>query len=189
MRPGSLGSNINSMKKWKYEVSFFLYVVFLCWAVLFKCSIPSITNMIHYRVVNWRLFYPASEYHSPIVIFEQFCNFMVFIPFGFYLEYRNRKFGKNALYAFLLSFLFETLQYVFAIGISDATDVLMNTLGAVAGQVIMTFLLKVSEEKAEYALNLCFILTLVVCACVIVFGIFSYYRSEIIFMNIGGFYS
>ena len=45
----------------------------------------------------------------------------------------------------LTSFLFELLQYILHIGISDITDIMMNTLGGIIGILFISIL----EKKIE----------------------------------------
>lgn len=69
-------------------------------------------------------------------------NIIWFVPFGMYLEYTGRIKGvlRVALWGFLLSLLIETLQYVLGTGYSELDDLLLNTLGAWAGAVLMRWL-------------------------------------------------
>lgn len=65
-------------------------------------------------------------------------NIAWFLPLGFLLPWeikRLRRLRNLALFAFLFSLAAESLQYVFAVGIFDIDDVILNTLGAVLGWV------------------------------------------------------
>lgn len=65
-------------------------------------------------------------------------NIAWFLPLGFLLPWeiqRLRRLRNLVLFAFLFSLAAETLQYVFAVGIFDIDDVILNTLGAVLGWV------------------------------------------------------
>ena len=42
-----------------------------------------------------------------------------------------------------MSFLYEALQYVFEIGATDITDLLMNTLGGIAGAGLLILLVSI----------------------------------------------
>lgn len=73
-------------------------------------------------------------------------NFILFIPLGFslseYFSSRPLRPGARqtlklaALFAFVFSLCCESLQYVLRVGISELTDVLLNTLGALAGVAV-----------------------------------------------------
>jgi glycopeptide antibiotics resistance protein len=62
-------------------------------------------------------------------------NFMIFIPFGLLLGVNLKKitFWHKLAIICISSFAVETLQFIFAIGITDITDVITNTLGGLAG--------------------------------------------------------
>ena len=63
-------------------------------------------------------------------------NFAIFLPLGILapvLWGRMDRFYKPVLLGFLVSLLFEALQFVFGLGMSDVDDLLLNTLGAAAG--------------------------------------------------------
>lgn len=47
----------------------------------------------------------------------------------------------------LTSLLFEGIQYIFAIGASDTTDVLSNSLGGVIGVVITLVISKITRKN------------------------------------------
>ncbi len=56
-----------------------------------------------------------------------------------------------------ISIIYEILQYVFHIGVSDITDVIMNALGGIVGMVFISLVLKVlskliTDEKKLYIL-------------------------------------
>lgn len=67
-------------------------------------------------------------------------NIVWFVPFGMYLQYMgiSKTLMHTALYGFLFSLLIETLQYVFGTGFSELDDLVLNTLGAWIGGVIVT---------------------------------------------------
>ncbi len=67
-------------------------------------------------------------------------NIVWFVPFGMYLQYMgiSKTLVRTVLYGFLFSLLIETLQYVFGTGFSELDDLVLNTLGAWIGGVIVT---------------------------------------------------
>lgn len=70
-----------------------------------------------------------------------FGNIVWFVPFGMYLQYMgiSKKLARTAFYGFLFSLLIETLQYVFGTGFSELDDLVLNTLGAWIGGVMVHF--------------------------------------------------
>ena len=87
-----------------------------------------------------RLFHGSAE-HRAFMLF----NVLVFMPFGFTLsEFLSvakhfgpkRVLGFVALSAFLISLSIETLQWIFRVGLFEFTDMVLNTLGAIAGSAL-----------------------------------------------------
>lgn len=76
---------------------------------------------------------PNSEYPRTLLM-----NVLLFLPFGISFPYllrgKNRAF-KTAAAALGISFLAEVLQYVFAIGVTEADDLICNTAGALLGSI------------------------------------------------------
>ena len=66
-------------------------------------------------------------------------NIVWFVPFGMYLQYmgKQRTLLRTAVSGFLFSLLIETLQYVFGTGFSELDDLVLNTLGAWIGGVLV----------------------------------------------------
>ena len=71
-------------------------------------------------------------------------NIIWFVPFGMYMQYNGkcRNLLWAAVYGFLLSFLVETLQFVFGTGYSELDDLILNTLGAWLG----AFMVKAGKQ-------------------------------------------
>lgn len=65
-------------------------------------------------------------------------NFIVFVPFGLLLSvaFRHVSLWLKLACISLFSFAVETFQFVFAIGISDVTDLITNTLGGLFGLLL-----------------------------------------------------
>lgn len=89
-------------------------------------------------------------------------NTILFFPFGFLLQMVNKK-NKLSLLQILIPFIasisIEILQYIFSVGVTDITDIICNTLGAVFGAtsyLIFNIVFKKNKEKANRIL-LCFI--------------------------------
>jgi glycopeptide antibiotics resistance protein len=54
----------------------------------------------------------------------------------------------------LLSLAFEVIQWIFAIGASDITDVIGNTFGGILGVILFCFLGKISFKYRMAIVNL-----------------------------------
>jgi len=113
-----------------------LYIVILIWLVLFKFSLH-ISHILshHHRSLNLIPFSAPSIVNGKINYAEMVYNCIFFIPLGLLL---NVNFKKNGLFPkltiiMLFSLTAEIIQYIFAIGASDITDVITNTLGGFLG--------------------------------------------------------
>ena len=72
------------------------------------------------------------------------------VPFGIYggMLARERAGGTVILAGAGFSLFLETLQYLLAMGASDITDVINNTLGAVIGVLLWKAFRKIAGEKS-----------------------------------------
>jgi glycopeptide antibiotics resistance protein len=133
------------------------YLLFLVWAILWKCGIPFIGDGAH-RAINLLPF----NYNTK---WEMQFNLAIFVPFGFFLSAikPERKKIWLILTTLLVSFVLEIIQYILAIGFSDVTDLLLNTLGGVVGIGAFYALKRLfgrHERKATFVI--CILLTLLV---------------------------
>ena len=110
-----------------------LYSIALAWLILFKFSVH-IASVLHYdkRSLN---FVPFSSASGSSV--ESVENVLVFVPFGLLLSvnFHRLSFWSKLLIVLVTSIAAETIQYIFAIGATDITDVITNTLGGLIGIV------------------------------------------------------
>ena len=131
-------------------IFFILYVSALTWIVLFKLTVPSnIVSLSRDRVINVIPFFEVitGEYFDT---FDMIANIIAFIPFGIYtaLVLKEIPTRSKLISAAVLSILYETVQFVFAIGVCAITDVIMNTLGAYIGILVYEFIN--SKTQTEY---------------------------------------
>ncbi len=113
-----------------------LYLVLLTWLVLFKLKFNISTVLhSHHRSLNLGPFAAPSILNGKINYSEIIDNCLFFIPFGLLLNVNFKKVGFLPKLAFILVFSLsaEIIQYIFAIGASDITDVITNTLGGFLG--------------------------------------------------------
>nr|WP_063856925.1 glycopeptide resistance protein VanZ-A [Niallia circulans]CAB61225.1 VayZ protein [Niallia circulans] len=107
-----------------------LYLVTLIWLVLFKLQY-NILSVFHYHQRSLNLI-PFAAHGS---LREMIDNIIIFIPFGLLLNVNFKKVGFLLKFAFILvlSLTFELIQFIFAIGATDMTDVITNTVGGFLG--------------------------------------------------------
>lgn len=124
-----------------------LYLFVLSWLVLFKLSFEPISVIMHYqsRSINVLPFIiPKGGSLS-----EMISNLIVFIPFGLMLSVTLKKvtFRQKLAIVFGFSLITETIQFALAIGTTDITDVIMNTLGGYIGLVAYDASNKYADDK------------------------------------------
>lgn len=77
-------------------------------------------------------------------------NIAAFMPFGAFLPLfwgRCRKLWRTALYGFEFSLFVETLQLISKVGSFDVDDMILNTIGAIAGFFACRALIRRKQER------------------------------------------
>ena len=133
-------------------IVFSIYLLLLVWLVLFKFA-TSLSELPSIRGINLIPFYYDQETGTHLK--EVLYNILVFIPLGVYVQIfkKDWKIIKKCMAAFGVSFLFEAVQFIFAIGASDITDMIGNTLGAIAGIFFCMMMKKIAPEKYISIIN------------------------------------
>lgn len=118
-------------------IVFSIYMILLIWLVLFKFS-TNLENLPDIRNINLIPFRGSMIVNGRIQYSEIIYNMLVFIPLGVYIYIFNNKwsFFKMIIPSLGLSILLEALQYLFAIGATDITDIIANTLGGSVGILV-----------------------------------------------------
>lgn len=138
------------MKKWMQMLTgvlFGYYLLLLTWVILFKMGF-SLEKLDSVRFINWTLFAESAYPDGRMNVSEVMSNILAFIPFGIYLSMLRPQwplYGRTAVIA-LTSFAFEVLQYAFAVGVSDITDFIGNTLGGVVGIACYAAVVRLSKS-------------------------------------------
>ena len=129
----------NNLLNQMIRISFVLYIFLLTWIIVFKFRID-IRNLRYLRTIN---LIPFKEN----ALKEILINIFLFISYGMYLRELTKKKSLTVGIIILTSFIFEVLQYILHIGISDITDVMMNTLGGMVGILLISILEKKRENS------------------------------------------
>ena len=132
------------------------------YTILFLCYLAALLRITVFRsgfgghgfcadgVVNLKLF---AEYLPLIrnrdwgrIIYLFAGNIIWFVPLGMYVQYRKERHGilRAAVFGFALSFLIETMQYLFGTGISELDDLILNTAGAALGALFVRNIMPVT---------------------------------------------
>ena len=126
------------------SIMFFVFYALLLAYALFLRDIQG-AFIIRYRAINFVPFATIIRYFRGVgsdFFNNIYGNVLLFVPAGFYTAVFR---GRLKLYAgmaaiVVFSVLCETAQYVFALGSADIDDVILNTLGGLAGIVLCILL-------------------------------------------------
>ena len=137
---------------------FMIYIAALTWIILFKMEVNifSIFNRYASRRLNLIIFAALFGTGRRFAVLEILMNVIIFIPFGIYMEMLCREWGtaRKVLVMFSCSFAYEALQYIFAIGMADVTDLAANTLGGILGIWLFYAFQKLFKKNADKILNI-----------------------------------
>jgi glycopeptide antibiotics resistance protein len=149
-------------------VLFLIYALLLVGLVLFKFPF-SYQSSGSGRVLNLIPFAGSFTKNGGFRYSEVVDNVLVFVPLGIYICMLKRhwSFVRKIVAIIAITVAFETIQYIFAIGRADITDVLGNTLGGVIGIGIYAALYKVIGARTNRVLNIAGLI-LTVCALLLV---------------------
>ncbi|EGT3799138.1 glycopeptide resistance protein VanZ1 [Clostridioides difficile] len=160
------------MKSRKHNITkglFIVYIIILTWIILFKLQfdISSIETM-NLRSINLVPFAGSLIINNRVDISEIILNVVIFVPFGIYVCMLKEEwsFIKKVIPIFITSLAFETLQYIFALGASDITDLIGNTLGGIIGIAVFMLLSKIFKNNTIKIIN---VLALIVTISVVLF--------------------
>lgn len=130
------------------------YLLALTWIIVFKLQF-SVENLSHLRNINLIPFHESVIVNGKIYLKEIIQNVLVFIPFGLLIHalWEQESLLKQFLPIISTSLLFEVLQFLFAVGASDITDIITNSLGGVIGIMIAVMLSKVSRRHWVKLIN------------------------------------
>ena len=101
-------------------------------------------NMVPFHSIRENLRYG----HSP-VSWDMLYNMVMFVPFGIVYCYHQKNFCiyKAIGLSFLTTFLIEASQFVFKTGVVDIDDLMINTMGSLAGIFLYIVLRKILQWK------------------------------------------
>ena len=140
------------------KILFAVYMAALTWIIVCKMSF-SPRSLDYARSINLIPFGASALANQGIDLSEILLNVLAFLPFGIYagLLFRDWPFGKKLLLFAGVSFGYEALQYAFAIGRSDITDLISNCLGGALGLLLFAWIARLCKTEARTAkcVNVC----------------------------------
>lgn len=135
-------------------IAFGIYAALLIWLIMFKLSV-NIGDLGEMRSVNLIPFRYDTDVGVRLHAKEVLYNVAAFVPLGVGVSLFMPKWGllKKALPGLCVSLIFETLQFAFAIGASDITDIIANTLGTIIGIGVFALLRKIFKRRYITVIN------------------------------------
>lgn len=116
---------------------FVLYLVMLVWFVLWKFESPWVGDGA-LREISLVPFASDSGFELRSLL-EPTVNVICFVPLGVYLGVLAPAWHRWQAFAAILatSLVLETAQFVLALGVSDVTDLITNTIGGLLGVLLV----------------------------------------------------
>lgn len=115
------------------HILFFISYIVLLTFLLFSSAFDSRTML---RTINLMPFKTILKYLTAgsylslrVIIVNLVGNIIIFIPLGFYVKALIKKNFPTLLITFFIPVLIEATQYLWAVGISDIDDVILNVIG------------------------------------------------------------
>lgn len=144
----------NKKQNYLTSILFSIYFLLLIWIILFKFSFSF--EYGNHRSINLIPFGDSLIINGTLQLDEILQNILIFIPFGIYICMLKPdwSFVKKVMPSFCTSLLVETFQYIFAMGATDITDLIGNTLGGIIGIGVFYLFLKLFKEKTNKFINI-----------------------------------
>lgn len=113
---------------------------------------PSFDLLPRMRSINLIPFRETLFVNNKINYKDVIYNVLVFIPLGIYLKIIFQKWPiyKIIVTGLLVSTSYESIQYIFAIGCSDITDIITNTSGTLIGIAISSVFTSKNRNNHRY---------------------------------------
>lgn len=126
------------------KILFVLYIIFIIYFLIFSDWYGRTGEMqeYHYNLVLFKEKKRFWEYRDQVGMFAMFTNLfgnvIIFMPFGFFMPMASkyRSLFSTVFYSFGLSLCVETFQLVTKVGSFDVDDLLLNTIGGLAGYIL-----------------------------------------------------
>lgn len=128
------------------KILFVLYIIFIIYFLIFSDWYGRTGEMqeYHYNLVLFKEIKRFWEYRDQVGLFAMFTNLfgnvIIFMPFGFFMPMASkyRSLFSTVFYSFGLSLCVETFQLVTKVGSFDVDDLLLNTIGGLAGYILFS---------------------------------------------------
>lgn len=145
----------NSKKKNLTKVLFCIYFFILVWILLFKMSF-SLDELYGHRNINLIPYYGSTYVNGRLYMTEIINNILVFVPVGIYVSMIKEDWSilKKISVSFFISLTVEIAQFILAVGATDITDLIGNTMGGIIGVGIFHLFNMIFKNKTINILNI-----------------------------------
>ena len=149
-------------------ILFFIYLALLVWIILFKMAF-SLEGLPHIRNINLIPYGASVIVNGSLDKSELVNNIIIFLPLGLYLGMLSRrgKFWRNIAVIVGISLVLEICQYILAVGSTDITDLINNTIGGVIGLLIFFVLSKLFGKNTNKILGIIALICTILIGCFI----------------------
>jgi glycopeptide antibiotics resistance protein len=157
-------------------VLFVIYALLLVGVILFKFPFQyQLTESG--RVLNLIPFAGSYSDHRGLALGEVIENGLIFLPLGVYVSMLRSEWslGRKTLAVAATSVAFEVIQFMFAIGRADITDVVCNTFGGLVGIGLYAVSARLMRSRTDRVLN---VIALVVTVVILAFFTFLRLHSK-----------
>ena len=119
------------------------------------CPLHRVPDIFHYNLVLFKEIKRFWQYRHQLGFFAMFTNLfgnvIIFIPFGFFLPMASkyRSCFATLFWSFGLSLCVETFQLLTKVGSFDVDDILLNTIGGVAGHIIFVICVAIRRRHVR----------------------------------------
>ena len=126
------------------KILFVLYIIFIIYFLIFSDWYGRTGEMqeYHYNLVLFKEIKRFWEYRDQVGMCAMFTNLfgnvIIVMPFGFFMPMASKSSSlfSTVFYSFGLSLCVETFQLVTKVGSFDVDDLLLNTIGGLAGYIL-----------------------------------------------------
>jgi glycopeptide antibiotics resistance protein len=128
---------------------FSIYLLALFWILLLKLGVQF--SYMGTRSVNLIPFAQPLISNGKADLSEVILNVVIFVPLGIYagILFNRWSFGGRVFFCFLMSLMFEGLQFVLNVGAFDITDLITNTSGGVIGLMVFALIDKLFSDRVR----------------------------------------
>lgn len=135
---------------------FIAYMIFLIYFLLFSDWYGrSGMTEYHYNLVLFQEIRRFWEYRDTVGMFASMSNLLgnvlIFVPFGFFFPMgsKRKSFFRTVRLSFGISLMIEVFQLVSKVGCFDVDDLLLNTLGGIAGYICYMICTRISRRYVK----------------------------------------